>query len=314
MSNVRHPFRRPGLFRRDRRPGLQEGLPRHPELDPARAPGRTGHRGGQGGLGPGAVSSSGSRQPGQARRRRRGRFQQACSSCSATSTAITTIRRPSNNCARPWAARIARLHYLAIPPSLFGVVAEHLAQSGCADDARVVIEKPFGRDLESARELNRILARDVRRIAHLPDRPLPGQGAGPQHPVLPVRQPVPRADLEPQLHRERPDHDGRELRRPGARRILRRGRRDPRRGPEPHAPGRRDAGDGAARQQFARRHPRREGQGVAGDPAAGSRPTSSAASIAATARKKESPPTPRSRRSPRSSWRSTRGAGPTCRS
>ena len=36
-------------------------------------------------------------------------------------------------------------------------MAEHLAESGCADDARVVIEKPFGRDLESARELNRIL-------------------------------------------------------------------------------------------------------------------------------------------------------------
>jgi len=49
------------------------------------------------------------------------------------------------------------LHYMAIPPSLFGIVAEHLAQSGCAQDARVVIEKPFGRDLESARELNRIL-------------------------------------------------------------------------------------------------------------------------------------------------------------
>ena len=49
------------------------------------------------------------------------------------------------------------LHYLAIPPSLFGVVVEHLAKSGCADDARVVIEKPFGHDEESARELNRIL-------------------------------------------------------------------------------------------------------------------------------------------------------------
>jgi glucose-6-phosphate 1-dehydrogenase len=49
------------------------------------------------------------------------------------------------------------LHYLAIPPSLFGIVAEHLASSGCANDARVVIEKPFGRDLETARELNRIL-------------------------------------------------------------------------------------------------------------------------------------------------------------
>jgi len=49
------------------------------------------------------------------------------------------------------------LHYLAIPPSLFGIVAKNLAQSGCAQNARVVIEKPFGRDLESARELNRIL-------------------------------------------------------------------------------------------------------------------------------------------------------------
>ena len=49
------------------------------------------------------------------------------------------------------------LHYLAIPPSLFGTVAEHLAASGCARNARVVIEKPFGRDLESARQLNRIL-------------------------------------------------------------------------------------------------------------------------------------------------------------
>jgi glucose-6-phosphate 1-dehydrogenase len=49
------------------------------------------------------------------------------------------------------------LHYLAIPPSLFGTVAEHLAQSGCAEDARVVIEKPFGHDVTTARELNDIL-------------------------------------------------------------------------------------------------------------------------------------------------------------
>src|SRR6202046_144808 len=49
------------------------------------------------------------------------------------------------------------LHYLAIPPSLFGVVAENLAKSGCATNARVVVEKPFGRDVESARELGRTL-------------------------------------------------------------------------------------------------------------------------------------------------------------
>jgi glucose-6-phosphate 1-dehydrogenase len=48
-------------------------------------------------------------------------------------------------------------HYLAIPPSLFPVVVEGLGKSGCAECARVVIEKPFGRDLASARELNGVL-------------------------------------------------------------------------------------------------------------------------------------------------------------
>jgi glucose-6-phosphate 1-dehydrogenase len=49
------------------------------------------------------------------------------------------------------------MHYLAIPPSLFGTVVGHLDRSGSARGARVVVEKPFGRDLASARELNRIL-------------------------------------------------------------------------------------------------------------------------------------------------------------
>ena len=49
------------------------------------------------------------------------------------------------------------LHYLAIPPDYFGKVAEGLKKAGCTDNARVVVEKPFGRDLKSARELNRIL-------------------------------------------------------------------------------------------------------------------------------------------------------------
>ena len=49
------------------------------------------------------------------------------------------------------------LHYLAIPPSMFPVVVENLAQAGCAEDARMVVEKPFGRDLESARALNTVL-------------------------------------------------------------------------------------------------------------------------------------------------------------
>jgi glucose-6-phosphate 1-dehydrogenase len=49
------------------------------------------------------------------------------------------------------------LHYLAIPPDFFGKVAQGLQKAGCTENARVVVEKPFGRDLQSARELNRIL-------------------------------------------------------------------------------------------------------------------------------------------------------------
>jgi glucose-6-phosphate 1-dehydrogenase len=48
-------------------------------------------------------------------------------------------------------------YYLAIPPMLFGVVIEQLAKSSGTDGARVIIEKPFGHDLTSARELNRLL-------------------------------------------------------------------------------------------------------------------------------------------------------------
>ena len=55
------------------------------------------------------------------------------------------------------------LHYLAIPPSLFGVVVSALARSGLNVDARLVVEKPFGRDRESAEALNRTL------LAHFPE-------------------------------------------------------------------------------------------------------------------------------------------------
>ena len=49
--------------------------------------------------------------------------------------------------------------YLAVPPHLFGAVVDQLEKSGCASNARIIIEKPFGRDLPSARELNQILHR-----------------------------------------------------------------------------------------------------------------------------------------------------------
>jgi glucose-6-phosphate 1-dehydrogenase len=63
-------------------------------------------------------------------------------------------------------------HYLAIPPVLFGKVVEQLSAAGCAPEgARVIVEKPFGRDLRSARALNQILLsvfdeRHIFRIDH----------------------------------------------------------------------------------------------------------------------------------------------------
>ncbi len=48
-------------------------------------------------------------------------------------------------------------YYLAIPPAAFGPVVEQLSRTGCTRGARVIIEKPFGRDLASARDLNGIL-------------------------------------------------------------------------------------------------------------------------------------------------------------
>jgi glucose-6-phosphate 1-dehydrogenase len=63
------------------------------------------------------------------------------------------------------------LHYLAIPPELFGEVVKQLKSAGCSEGARVVVEKPFGRDLDSARKLNATLHtvfedEDIFRIDH----------------------------------------------------------------------------------------------------------------------------------------------------
>jgi len=77
---------------------------------------------------------------------------------------FAAIRKELGDARRP-------AHYLAIPPVLFGKVVGQLGASGCSKDARVVVEKPFGTDLSSALELNRILAtefpeRAIFRIDH----------------------------------------------------------------------------------------------------------------------------------------------------
>jgi glucose-6-phosphate 1-dehydrogenase len=68
------------------------------------------------------------------------------------------LRQALGHAARP-------LFYLAIPPSLFGSVASQLARSGNAGQARLMVEKPFGRDLQSARALNATLHESFRKEA-----------------------------------------------------------------------------------------------------------------------------------------------------
>jgi glucose-6-phosphate 1-dehydrogenase len=65
---------------------------------------------------------------------------------------FTALRKELGDCKHP-------AFYLAIPPSLFEQVVDGLARTGCAQGARVILEKPFGRDLPSARELNETLHR-----------------------------------------------------------------------------------------------------------------------------------------------------------
>ena len=155
------------------------------------------------------------------------------------------LREALGGCERP-------LHYLAIPPSLFATVVEHIGNAGLA-------ERRARRRREAVRARPRVgagaqprAAAGLPRGARLPHRPLPRQGAGREPPLLPLRQRVPRADLEPRPRQPDPDHDGRGLRRRDARRVLRGRRRDPRRDPEPPLPGAHAAGDGPV-QRLARR-------------------------------------------------------------
>src|SRR6202012_1958098 len=63
---------------------------------------------------------------------------------------FTELRKQLGEAQRP-------LHYLAVPPSLFAAVAQALSQSGHADHERLVVEKPFGHNRDTARRLNRLL-------------------------------------------------------------------------------------------------------------------------------------------------------------
>ena len=205
----------------------------------------------------------------------------ACS----TSTATTRTRRPSLPCARLWARPARPTHYLAIPPSLFAGSSSSSARSGCAAGARVVIEKPFGHDLASARALNAHPPHRLPGGVGLPHRPLPRQGGRGEPPLLPLRQHVPRADLESQLRGVRADHDGGAVRRrrAGASSTTKPGRSAT--SIQNHLL--QVVGYLAMEPPQLRRvrsDARRAGQGVPGHPAPSSPATSSAVSSAATAK------------------------------
>ena len=75
------------------------------------------------------------------------------------------------------AGPVRRLYHLAVRPAAFTSVIGFLDATGLARDARVIVEKPFGTDLDSA-HAERGGARSLRRVAGVPHRPLPGQGVG----------------------------------------------------------------------------------------------------------------------------------------
>lgn len=105
-----------------------------------------------------------------------------------------------------------RLFYVSVPASVAPPIVEGLGDAGLANSdngwTRIVLEKPFGRDLQSAHDLNEIVARvfeepSVYRIDHYL-----GKENGSEHLGLSIRQFPLRASMEPQLYRLRRDHSG----------------------------------------------------------------------------------------------------------
>ena len=170
---------------------------------------------------------------------RRGRVRPASRSGSRTSTATSPTPRPTSASPTAIEGASAPVFYLEIPPFLFGTVVKGLAEAGLTTNARVVVEKPFGHDRASARELADELHQyidesQLYRIDHYLGK------MGLEEILLPaLREHDARAGLEPQLRRVRPDHDGRGLRRRGPRALLRPGRRAARRRRQPPDAGRR---------------------------------------------------------------------------
>ena len=203
------------------------------------------------------------------RRRRCGRVRQAVGAA-----AVRRRRLPRSRDLRPPEAGAGRRR---APAALSRDSAEHVRHRGAGPGEGRLRQGCAGRRREAVRPRPRLgagaqphAARGLPGVGDVPHRPLSRQGGGAEPALFPLRQRVPRADLEPQLRRERADHHGRELRRAGPRRLLRGGRRDPRRGAEPSAASDGAAGDGRAGRPRSGCDARREAAAVPRDAAAGS--------------------------------------------
>ena len=208
-----------------------------------------------------------------------------------------------------------RFFYCATPPDAYPDIVKRIGEAGLQvgreDRVREAVRTRPGQRARA----EPVHPRRVRRVAGVPDRPLPGQGDRPEHPGVPVRERPVRADLEPPLHRPRADHGGREsIGDRGPRRVLRADGRDPRPGLDAPVPDDDVPGHGAARLVRTRPAPRRDREGAAvgavlRSHAAGARPVPGLPLRAGHLRSLE-------HRDVRgaAAWISTTGAGPTCRS
>ena len=222
-------------------------------------------------------------------------------------------RRSTTGCARGSATASAPVFYLATPPSMFLEVAEELAGAGLADNARLVVEKPFGSDLASARELNErltaIFPEDrLYRIDHF-------LGKEPVQDIIYLR--FANALFEPVWSREDVDSiqitlaedfgvEGRGV-------VLRQRRGDPRRRSEPSAAGACARGDGASVGRRGR-DPAAPARCLPGDAGDRSRATRCSGSTRGTGRSRASRRSPTPRPSSRCASRSRTGAGRASRS
>ena len=222
--------------------------------------------------------------------------------------------------------------YLSIPPAMFPVVLKQMQRTRMADNSqrggwrRVVVEKPFGHDLQSGKDLNRLVDEVFTATGRLPDRPLPRQGDRPEPAGAAVRQHDVRAGVERQLRRLGADHDGRGRRHRQPGRLLRHGGCRARRAAEPRAAAAGADRDGGAGRLRRRGDQDREDQGAGRDRAArrpralrGARPVRpglagrrSGSSPTSTRRTSRRPRPPRP--TPPSGSTSRPAAGPACRS